>query len=97
MVVQSCQREAIDESKLFAHSLDQLAVPAAAGGGVALVFDERMQLHAECRARPHPERPDRIKAVIARLMSSGLAGAHASCSATQPGHCLPAEARPCSE
>ena len=76
LLLQSCQREAADDDGLFAHSLGQLAVPAStARGGVALVFDERMQLHAECRPRPHPERPDRIRAVIARLMSSGLAGA----------------------
>ena len=40
-----------------------------------LVFDERMQAHEEGRGSPHPERPDRIRAVVARLLSSGLAGA----------------------
>ena len=64
-----------DNADLFAHSLNQPAPSGAeARGGTALVFDERMQLHAESRLRPHPERPDRIKAVVARLMASGLAG-----------------------
>lgn len=40
-----------------------------------LVFDERMEAHEEGRGSPHPERPDRIRAVVARLLSSGLAGA----------------------
>ena len=44
-------------------------------GTTLLAYDERMTLHREDAAMPHPERPDRIRAVIARLMSSGLAGA----------------------
>ena len=38
-----------------------------------LVYDERMERHVEGRSQPHPERPDRIKAVMARLLASGLA------------------------
>ncbi|KAK9818191.1 hypothetical protein WJX72_008532 [[Myrmecia] bisecta] len=38
-----------------------------------LAWDERMMLHEEGKHSPHPERPDRIRAVIARLLSSGLA------------------------
>ncbi|KAG1678202.1 hypothetical protein FOA52_016139 [Chlamydomonas sp. UWO 241] len=45
----------------------------AADAPVALLWDERMELHQEGRSNPHPERPDRIRAVMARLLSSGLA------------------------
>ena len=39
----------------------------------ALVYDERMERHVEGRHQPHPERPDRVRAVMARLLTSGLA------------------------
>lgn len=41
-----------------------------------LAYDERMLLHRDESARgsPHPERPDRIKAVMARLERAGLTG-----------------------
>ena len=39
-----------------------------------LAYDERMELHAEGGYTPHPERPDRIRACVARILSSGLAG-----------------------
>ena len=77
---QGCHRDASEDEQLFSHTLVE-AVPAQPQvlGRTALVFDERMQLHAEASSRPHPERPDRIRAVIARLMSSGLAGERLSC------------------
>mmetsp|Transcript_9668 Transcript_9668/g.29296 ORF Transcript_9668/g.29296 Transcript_9668/m.29296 type:complete len:597 (-) Transcript_9668:192-1982(-) len=40
---------------------------------IALLYDERMELHEEGHATPHPERPDRIRAVMAKLLASGLA------------------------
>lgn len=43
-------------------------------GLIALLYDERMVLHYEGEAsQPHPERPDRIRAVMARLLASGIA------------------------
>lgn len=41
---------------------------------VALLFDERMELHDETlrTGSPHPERPDRIRAIMAKLMNTGL-------------------------
>ena len=49
--------------------------PARPPAGVTgLAFDERMTMHCEQSSAPHPERPDRIRAVIARLQASGLAG-----------------------
>lgn len=41
-----------------------------------LLWDEEMLLHEEGKASPHPERPDRIRAIMARLNRSGLAGRH---------------------
>ncbi|GMH41611.1 hypothetical protein BSKO_09521 [Bryopsis sp. KO-2023] len=40
---------------------------------VLLAYDDRMNLHAKGAGRPHPERPDRLTAVMSRLLSSGLA------------------------
>ncbi len=58
----------------------QAGQPGAAGQrgrSTGLAYDERMTLHCEDADSPHPERPDRIRAVIARLQSAGLAGAPA--------------------
>ena len=49
--------------------------PEAGPQCTVLAWDERMTLHAEGRHNPHPERPDRLRAVMARLLDSGLAGA----------------------
>ena len=49
--------------------------PEAGPQCTVLAWDERMTLHAEGRHNPHPERPDRLRAVMARLFDSGLAGA----------------------
>ena len=51
------------------HSMEQM---------VALLYDERMELHVEGGHTPHPERPDRIRAVVARLLASGLGGESSS-------------------
>ena len=49
-----------------------------------LVYDERMEQHVEGRHQPHPERPDRIRAVMARLLASGLAGEWLHCPSCLP-------------
>ncbi len=61
---------------------------------IALLWDQRMEDHEEGRPNPHPERPDRVRAVMARLQASGLTGRHPtavqpsalslSCMAQQP-------------
>ena len=56
-----------------------------------LAYDERMLLHRDESARgsPHPERPDRIRAVMARLDRAGLTGAASlfcSCSPLSSPH-----------
>ncbi|KAG7577744.1 Histone deacetylase domain [Arabidopsis thaliana x Arabidopsis arenosa] len=51
----------------------------------AVGFDERMLLHSEfeVKAHPHPERPDRLRAIAASLATAGVF----------PGRCLPINAR----
>jgi hypothetical protein len=39
-----------------------------------LCWDERMELHEEAGSSMHPERPDRVRAVMARLQAAELAG-----------------------
>jgi len=43
---------------------------------VALLWDERMEAHEEEeQTAPHPERPDRIRAIMGRLVAAGLTDA----------------------
>jgi hypothetical protein len=39
-----------------------------------LIWDEHMLLHDEGKLEPHPERPDRLRAIMAQLTRSGLTG-----------------------
>jgi hypothetical protein len=76
--VQDCGHDAVNDEALFNSSPRLGGPPAGAPPGLTgLAFDERMTMHAEQSSSPHPERPDRIRAVIARLQASGLAGMHA--------------------
>lgn len=50
---------------------------------VVISYDERMELHEEGPDSTHPERPDRIRAVMARLRSAQLLG-----------RCVPVASRP---
>lgn len=51
----------------------------------AIGFDERMLLHSEVelKSHPHPERPDRLRAIAASLATAGIF----------PGRCVPISAR----
>lgn len=51
----------------------------------AIGFDERMLLHEEVvmKSHPHPERPDRLRAIAASFAAAGIF----------PGRCLPISAR----
>lgn len=71
--MQDCGHEPTHDDELFDHrpSSQATAPPAQR---VMLAYDERMTLHVEGRCSTHPERPDRIKAVMARLTASGLTG-----------------------
>ncbi|KAL0396065.1 UNVERIFIED_CONTAM: Histone deacetylase 15 [Sesamum calycinum] len=60
-----------------AHSADGLQGPSlqsfASDNATAIGFDERMLLHEEVvmKSHPHPERPDRIRAIAASLAAAG--------------------------
>ena len=82
LAAQDCGHDPADDAALFDCGAAGALLPAGAPASDAsdvlatvLVFDERMEAHEEGRGSPHPERPDRIRAVVARLLSSGLAGA----------------------
>ncbi|VVA21434.1 PREDICTED: histone deacetylase [Prunus dulcis] len=58
---------------------------SASNSSTAVGFDERMLLHSEVqmKSHPHPERPDRIRAIAASLATAGIF----------PGRCYPISAR----
>ncbi|CAN6717561.1 unnamed protein product [Malus baccata var. baccata] len=58
---------------------------SASKSSTAVGFDERMLLHSEVQmnSHPHPERPDRIRAIAASLATAGIF----------PGRCHPIPAR----
>ncbi|XP_057517434.1 histone deacetylase 15 isoform X2 [Amaranthus tricolor] len=64
---------------------DVLKRYTAAGCYTAIGFDERMLLHSEVvmKSHPHPERPDRLRAIAASLSKAGIF----------PGKCRPIAAR----
>lgn len=55
-----------------AASAEAEAVPA--GDSPLIIWDDDMLLHEEGKREPHPERPDRLRAVMAQLNSNGLTG-----------------------
>ncbi|XP_058227179.1 histone deacetylase 15 isoform X2 [Rhododendron vialii] len=59
------------------------------GKFTAVGFDERMLLHSEVemKSHPHPERPDRLRAITASLATAGIF----------PGRCFPISAREITE
>ena len=72
---QDCGHDAVNDEALFSSMARRGDPPARSPSGVTgLAFDERMTMHSEQSSAPHPERPDRIRAVIARLQACGLAG-----------------------
>jgi hypothetical protein len=50
------------------------AAAGPAGECPLIIWDESMLLHQEGKLEPHPERPDRLRAVMAQLSSNGLTG-----------------------
>ncbi|XP_015584442.1 histone deacetylase 15 isoform X1 [Ricinus communis] len=58
---------------------------SSSNGCTAIGFDERMLLHSEVemKSHPHPERPDRLRAIAASLATAGIF----------PGRCYPISAR----
>lgn len=55
-------------------SADTSTGAAADGSCPLIIWDDSMLLHEEGKLEPHPERPDRLRAVIAQLQGNGLTG-----------------------
>lgn len=49
-------------------------MPTDGSGQPVLAYDERMTLHEEGGGTGHPERPDRVRAIMARLEAAAVAG-----------------------
>eukprot|EP00878_Enallax_costatus_P001106 GHUV01001243.1.p1 GENE.GHUV01001243.1~~GHUV01001243.1.p1 ORF type:complete len:446 (+),score=139.99 GHUV01001243.1:316-1653(+) len=52
----------------------QFAAVQQEGYAPIIIWDDSMLLHEEGKAVPHPERPDRLRAIMARLMGNQLTG-----------------------
>ena len=88
MCLQDCGHAPAQDDELF----DQRQSPDTAVQAtrrVVLAYDERMTLHMEDQGSSHPERPDRIRAVMARLTASGLAGCFPVLSSSSHLICSP--------
>lgn len=73
-VCDDCGHCTSKDDALFATTQIQPPGAACKEHKIALLYDERMELHVEGAKSPHPERPDRIRAVVARILSTGLGG-----------------------
>ncbi|KAM7268463.1 hypothetical protein ACFE04_010629 [Oxalis oulophora] len=73
------------ESEAEGRHKDHSVKPSSSKGSTAIGFDERMLLHSEVemKSHPHPERPDRLRAIAASLSTAGIF----------PGKCYPIPAR----
>ncbi|KAL6994893.1 Histone deacetylase 15, variant 2 [Sarracenia purpurea var. burkii] len=78
------QNEA-DVVERYKDSCLQILRSVSSDNSTAVGFDERMLLHSEVerKLRPHPERPDRLRAIAASLATAGIF----------PGRCFPISAR----
>ena len=73
--LQDCGHAPSHDDELFDQRPSHQAAASQPSQRVVLAYDERMTLHVEGQGSSHPERPDRIRAVMARLTASGLIGA----------------------
>ncbi|XWS60997.1 hypothetical protein CRYUN_Cryun07bG0087700 [Craigia yunnanensis] len=73
------------ESEARGRDKDFRSEASASNCSTAVGFDERMLLHSEVerKSHPHPERPDRLRAIAASLAAAGIF----------PGKCCPIAAR----
>lgn len=71
---QECGHNTAEDAELFSCLPLPVEEAREQAQKVMLVHDDRLIDHQEGKRAPHPERPDRISAVIARLMKTGLAG-----------------------
>lgn len=75
------KRSTQDELETIGRNKDSCSRNLASDNSTAIGFDERMLLHSEVQMKPHPhpERPDRLRAIAASLASAGIF----------PGRCYP--------
>lgn len=73
------------ESEVNERCTESVSDIAAAKCSTVIGFDERMLMHSEVvmKSHPHPERPDRLRAIAASLSTAGIF----------PGKCRPIAAR----
>ncbi|KAL4346488.1 hypothetical protein GQ457_17G026140 [Hibiscus cannabinus] len=73
------------ESEARVRDKDFWSEASASNCSTAVGFDERMLLHSEIemKSHPHPERPDRLRAIASSLATAGIF----------PGKCCPIPAR----
>lgn len=73
------------ESEVIERYKDPGSQNSVSSNSTAVGFDERMLLHSEVEMKPHPhpERPDRLRAIAASLATAGIF----------PGRCYPISAR----
>lgn len=77
------------ESEVIERDTESFSEIPASGCSTVVGFDERMLLHSEVamKPHPHPERPDRLRAIAASLATAGIF----------PGKCRPIAAREITE
>ncbi|KAH7444225.1 hypothetical protein KP509_02G070600 [Ceratopteris richardii] len=69
------QRKDMSDSEIKLHlTFPPLWTPQTDAASTAIGFDERMLLHSEVQTKshPHPERPDRLRAIMGGLSAAGL-------------------------
>ncbi|KAG8661598.1 histone deacetylase 15 isoform X2 [Manihot esculenta] len=73
------------ETEVKGRNKDTRVKHSSSNSCTAVGFDERMLLHSEVemKSHPHPERPDRLRAIAASLATAGIF----------PGRCYPIPAR----
>lgn len=64
-----------DGSSGISKTAAPLADPQQQVNKPLIIWDDDMLLHEEGKAVPHPERPDRLRAIMAQLMGNKLTGA----------------------
>ncbi|XP_057459925.1 histone deacetylase 15 isoform X2 [Actinidia eriantha] len=74
-----------NESEVIERYKDSCSQILESDNSTAVGFDERMLLHSEVemKSHPHPERPNRLRAIAASLATAGIF----------PGRCVPISAR----
>jgi hypothetical protein len=95
-ICMDCGHMPAHDDELFAPTVAPAAAlhrPRLQGDALTVIaWDERMELHEEGGPSVHPERPDRVRAVMARLRAAELAG---RCRRLPAREATPAEVQAC--